>query len=1085
MDDGVAVTDDCNASLNLDIGGKRFRNSLRAKLFEKRKQIVRTTMSSTVLDEQHFSSRSSSKFFRQLSQRVADKPLNQLVFIEIFSGTGGLCAEVRRLGLHSSVGIDAHISKQVKSPVLRIDLTSEHGQSLLWRMLEQHNVVAVHLGPPCGTSSRARDIRRKSGPDPQPLRSEQHPDGLPHLVGKDLLRVTLANQLYDITARVYEFCCANGILATVENPARSYMWLTDPFANLRKCDRKHSAILHHCMFGSKRKKATKLLANFPQISKLAVQCDGSHAHEPWGRSNGKWATATEVEYPMGLCRSWAALFMDVFLQYGAKPSVTELMQVDAFHSRHSRAMTGKQPRGRRLPPFVAEFKLVCKLTCDNGCIPPPIIQQPWPIPPNATIHPHLESLPPGSKTIGSQTLGDKGERAEITIGIPWEPAEFVQRAAGMGHPKLFLKTIPCEMDDVIHTISSMSPLELGRMRTATARKWILRSQELREKEYEKHSTMEDHCREVLAKKSLMVFDEMVKASDYKDVNIAKDIETGFDLMGHLPSSSVFQKNSSYATLMPEHVRSVSEKTRAAIWNSTRACIDKEIAEAVYAATVEEVNRGWLRGPYEFNDLPDGASLTRRFGIMQSSSTSDGIQSKKIRPIDDFTESLINLTNSCDEKISIHGVDTIISGIVKRLLLCGGRCESDGLVAKAVDLRKAYKQLAISKGALQDAFLCVLNCETSKPEAFQCRVLPFGARAAVQAFCRASHALWFLGTVIFKLHWSVYFDDFFLIENKAQSRHTGMVVTSFFTMLGWDVSDEKDAGFLTVARALGVCIDLSDSTSGMVSVYNTEARKSEIRDSIDKLLEAGSYKKGELLTLRGRLLFAENQIFGKTCNVAMKVVSSYAEHHLHGAIPSELSTSLKVLRDRVTSGVPCKVGSDERSVMHLYTDACYELGPKAGIGGVLINSDGVCVECFGSWLSESTISSMTIGDRETIILELEAFAILVGIHVFNNRLLGCDTVVFCDNNSVLASFISGKSANPLVSLIANISFQWEERAGVILWHERVPSHSNIADGPSRGHFDGSLGERVDAGRLSEVVNVLLNQCMSGVKGISNS
>ena len=592
--------------------------------------------------------------------------------------------------------------------------------------------------------------------------------------------------------------------------------------------------------------------------------------------------------------------------------------------------------------------------------------------------------------------------------------------------------------------------------------------------------MEEHCREVLAKKNLTVFDEMVKSCGYNDINIAKDIENGFDLMGHLPGSGVFQKSSSFATLMPEDVRSVSGQTRAAIWNSTRACIDKEIAEAVYATTIDEVNRGWLRGPYELNDLPAGASLTRRFGIMQSSSTSDGIQSKKVRPIDDFTESLINLTNSCEEKISIHGVDTIVSGIVQRLLLCSGRCEGNDLVAKAVDLRKAYKQLAISKDALQDAFLCVLNCKTSKPEAFQCRVLPFGARAAVQAFCRASHALWFLGTVIFKLHWSVYFDDFFLIESKAQSRHTGMVVASFFTMLGWDVSDEKDAGFLTVARALGVCIDLSDSKSGLVSVYNTDARKSEIRDSIDKLLETGSYKKGELLTLRGRLLFAENQIFGKTCNVAMKIVSSYAEHHPHGMIPNELSSSLKILRDRVTSGVPCSIKSGKRNVMHLYTDACYEPGPKAGIGGVLNDSAGICVKCFGTWLSDSVISRMT-----KPILELEAFAILVGIHLFNDRLLECDTVVFCDNNSVMASFISGKSANSLVSLIANISLQWEERAGVILWHERVPSHSNIADGPSRGHFEGSLGERVDAGRLSEVVNVLLNQCMSGFKGISNS
>ena len=774
------------------------------------------------------------------------------------------------------------------------------------------------------------------GEKPKPLRSEKWPNGLPHLVRTDLLRVRLANQLYNITARIYEYCCNNGVLATVENPARSYMWLTDPFVNIHKRNRRYSAILHHCMFGSRRKKATKLLANVPQISKLAVPCDDSHTHDPWGRSHGKWATATEVEYPMGLCRAWAALFVDVLVQCGAKQSVTELMQLDTFNSRHSRAMTGKQPRGRRLPPFVSEFKVVCKLQCDNGNIPPPVLKQNWQIPMNALIQPQFDLLPPGSKTIGSPTLEDKGERAEVTIGIPWGPAEFVQRAAGLGHPKLFLKAIPREMDEVIHTISSLSPLELGRMRTEAARKWLLRSHELREKECEKHNAMEKHCKEVLVKKNLTIFDEMIKSCGYEDVSIARDIENGFDLMSHLPSSGVFQKGSSFATLMPEHVRSVSGQTRTAIWNSTRSCVDKEIAEAVYAAPMEEIDRGWLCGPFGLDDLPEGASLTRRFGIMQSSSTSDGIQSKKIRPIDDFTESLINLTNSCEEKISIHGVDTIVSGIVKRLVLCEGKCDCNDLVAKAVDLRKAYKQLAVSKGALHDAFLCVLNCKTSKPEAFRCRVLPFGARAAVQALCRASHALWFLGTVIFQLHWSVYFDDFFLIENKAQSRHTGMVVSSFFSMLGWDVSDEKGAGFLTVARVLGVCIDLSDTKSGLVSVYNTDARKSEIRDSIDKLLETGTYKRGELLTLRGRLLFAENQIFGKSCNIAMKTVSSFAEHQPHGMIPNELAASLRILRSRVVDSGPCQVRSGVKNVMHLYTDACYEPGPKAGIGGVLID-----------------------------------------------------------------------------------------------------------------------------------------------------
>ena len=554
---------------------------------------------------------------------------------------------------------------------------------------------------------------------------------------------------------------------------------TDPFVNLPKAYLKHAAVLHHCMFGSKRKKATKLLANFPQISKLAVQCDNGHAHAPWGRANGKWATATEVEYLMGLCRgwAWASLFVDVLLQHGACKSVFELGQVENFHSRHSRALTGKQPRGRRLPPFVSEFKLICKLECDNG----------------------------STTTFDKTTMegGTKARELKLRLGYHWSrmSSSNVQQAWVIRN--IFSSQSPLRWKTVIHTNSSMSALDMGRTRTEVARKWLLRSNELREKERQKHDMMETHSREVMAKKNLIVFSEMVESSGYGDVNIARDIERGFDLMGHLPSSGVFQKSSSFASLMPEHVRKVSGQTRAAIWNSTRSCIDKDVAEAVYEATLDEVKRGWLDGPYELSDLPEGASLTRRFGIMQSSSTSDGVQSKKIRPIDDFTESLIRLTNSCEEKISIHGVDTIISGVVRRMALCGDGKGCDGLVAKAIDLRKAYKQLAISKDALQDAFLCVLNCATSKPEAFQCRVLPFGARAAVQALCRTSHALWFLGAAIFKLHWSVYFDDFFLVETKAQSRHTGMVVSSFFSMLGWDVSNEKDAGFLTVARCL-VC-----------------------------------------------------------------------------------------------------------------------------------------------------------------------------------------------------------------------------------------------------------------------------------------
>ena len=109
-------------------------------------------------------------------------------------------------------------------PVIRIDLASEHGQALLWRILEQSRVFAIHLGPPCGTSSRAREIKRRYGTNPKPLRSVEHPDGLPGLRPQDQARVNTANTLYQLCGAIMAFATTHGIICSLENPARTHMW---------------------------------------------------------------------------------------------------------------------------------------------------------------------------------------------------------------------------------------------------------------------------------------------------------------------------------------------------------------------------------------------------------------------------------------------------------------------------------------------------------------------------------------------------------------------------------------------------------------------------------------------------------------------------------------------------------------------------------------------------------------------------------------------------------------------------------------------------------------------------------------------
>ena len=77
------------------------RGLLRQRLFETRK------FARAEGPCKHVSHITDFDFTDRVRNRVAGKKLEDLIFVQLFSGTGGLCAEVRRLGLSNSVGVDA------------------------------------------------------------------------------------------------------------------------------------------------------------------------------------------------------------------------------------------------------------------------------------------------------------------------------------------------------------------------------------------------------------------------------------------------------------------------------------------------------------------------------------------------------------------------------------------------------------------------------------------------------------------------------------------------------------------------------------------------------------------------------------------------------------------------------------------------------------------------------------------------------------------------------------------------------------------------------------------------------------------
>ncbi|OLQ06982.1 hypothetical protein AK812_SmicGene9645 [Symbiodinium microadriaticum] len=208
---------------------------------------------------------------------VALGPPSKPVFLEICSGSAMLSYVAKEAGYHA-VPIDWHHNRQ-RSCVhaLQLDLRLPSSWSFLERTCLACAVAWVHMAPPCGTASRAREC----GPGPKPLRSMQHVRGLPGLSSVDQARVESANAIYDHMAAFCKFLALRlpQVPFSVENPLHSYLWQLPAWSDLVA---KHSVVtFDSCRHGSQRKKATALLTNSEQ-----------------GQS---FATAEETGYPKLLC----------------------------------------------------------------------------------------------------------------------------------------------------------------------------------------------------------------------------------------------------------------------------------------------------------------------------------------------------------------------------------------------------------------------------------------------------------------------------------------------------------------------------------------------------------------------------------------------------------------------------------------------------------------------------------------------------------------------------------------------------------------------------------------------------------------
>ena len=174
-----------------------------------------------------------------------------------------------------------------------------------------------------------------------------------------------------------------------------------------------------------------------------------------------------------------------------------------------------------------------------------------------------------------------------------------------------------------------------------------------------------------------------------------------------------------------------------------------------------------------------------------------------------------------------------------------------------------------------------------------------------------------------------------------------------------------------------------------------------------------------------------------------------------SLNDEVFEALLWARDRILNAPPkiicCK---DVSKPFLIFTDGAFELTPRplATVGSVLFHPDKRSVSYFGSTVPDKIIQTWRSLGSKQVIHQTEILPVLISVIMWADVLRDHRVFVFVDNEGAKNALISHSSSNCFSRKILRAVAEVVTDANIYVWFSRVPSKSNIADGPSRLNFE---------------------------------
>ena len=505
-------------------------------------------------------------------------------------------------------------------------------------------------------------------------------------------------------------------------------------------------------------------------------------------------------------------------------------------------------------------------------------------------------------------------------------------------------------------------------------------------------------------------------------------------------------------------------------------------------TCDEEKQGWLLGPFSSTDELDkcvGATtiVNRRFPLRQG---------EKIRAIDDYSESAVNLAAGSVEKVTLHDAD-VIASLIRALQGVGSGSitqleKSDGtikqlrahpdwksnipILGRTIDLSRAYKQLVAHPESWWVTGGVVYNTDDLCPSLFLQKTLPVGASLSVSSFNRCFCSLWALGPKKLLIPWLVFFDDFPMVIPEPLAPLCSSLSELLFAVIGCKIaSGAKVKPFSGEFVALGV-VFVPGLLSNREGVAKKKPDRLEALSSMVRTFKAkGGMNKHELSAFRGKVQFMELQIFGRVGRSVRQILEgNESRSFING---QEVTATLDWVLSWLSSALPRQMHLpiDPRPKV-LFTDGAYELmegKPRASCGAILFDPSDNSSHVFGTPIPEEILQQWRSSNKSQYITESEFFPILLAKQTWRYRRSASKILVFVDSEPATYMCIAGhshiKSCNQIVKNIA----QEDAYAQTWSWYARYPlSATRLTDHPGFGQqrrFAGGMPRCMSLGSRS--------------------